>query len=187
MARRPAPPKFLEQQLATLVDQVPTAAGWIYEIKYDGYRTLVAASGKTVTCYSRNGLDWTHRYGAAPAAIAALNLRGALIDGEMAVYDKEGRTSFEALHEALKRGGAGIAFCAFDLLALNGEDLRSLPLVERKKRLESILRGASASVIYSAHVDRDGDKLLASLCRRRFEGKYILDNGPSQSLGFTGG
>src|SRR5262245_59431403 len=87
-------PSFVEPQLATLVDDVPTAAGWVYEIKYDGYRTLVAAAGSAVRCYSRTGLDWTHRFGAVPRAIAALGLKGALLDGEMAVLDKDGRSSF---------------------------------------------------------------------------------------------
>ena len=71
-------PPFVEPQLATLADAVPTAAGWIYELKFDGYRTLVRADGKTVRCFTRTGLDWTDRYGAVPRAIAALPLGSAV-------------------------------------------------------------------------------------------------------------
>ena len=163
-------PAFTEPQLATLVDDVPTAAGWVYEIKFDGYRTLIAASGNVVRCYSRRGLNWTSRFGAVPAAIAALGLRGALLDGEMAVLDQDGRSSFSALHEALKAGGSGITFCAFDLLYLDGEDLRGLPLEQRKRRLEKILAGAGPSITYSAHMTARGDELHRALCNQRFEG-----------------
>ncbi len=163
-------PPFVEPQLATLADAVPTAAGWIYELKFDGYRTLVRADGKAVRCFTRTGLDWTDRYGAVPKAIAALRLRGTLLDGEMVVIDPEGHTSFAALQEALKQGGAGIAFCAFDLLFHDGKDLRALPLVERKTRLERLLARPDPSLIYSAHLEGRGDELLRSLCRRKFEG-----------------
>ena len=123
----PTLPPFTEPQLATLVDDVPTAAGWVYEIKFDGYRTLIAANGGIVRCYSRRGLNWTTRFGAVPRAIAALDLRGALLDGEMVVIGPGRRTSFSGLHEALKSNGAGLAFVAFDLLFDAGKDLRPLP------------------------------------------------------------
>ncbi|TXL72577.1 hypothetical protein FHP25_25100 [Vineibacter terrae] len=165
-----AVPAFIEPQLATLVDDVPAGKAWVYEIKYDGYRTLVAADGPAVRCYSRTGLDWTGRYPAAALAIAALKLRDALLDGEMAVFDADGRTSFAGLQDALKRGGANIAFCAFDLLRCDGEDLRRRPLVERKARLAELLDGAPASLIYSAHLDKGGARLHSSLCRRGYEG-----------------
>jgi bifunctional non-homologous end joining protein LigD len=149
---------------------VPTGQSWIYEIKYDGYRTLVSADGADVRCYSRRGLDGTDRFGSVPPAIAALKLHGALIDGEMVLMDDDGRTSFASLQDALKRHGAGIRYVAFDLLALDGRDLRGAPLIERKQRLAKLLAKPDPSLIYSAHVEDRGAELLQSLCRRNYEG-----------------
>jgi bifunctional non-homologous end joining protein LigD len=80
-------PAFTEPQLATLAERVPVGQQWLFEIKLDGYRTVTAADGKDVRCYSRSGLDWTDRFGAVPAAIAKLGLKGALLDGEIVVLD----------------------------------------------------------------------------------------------------
>jgi bifunctional non-homologous end joining protein LigD len=88
----------------------------------------------------------------------------------MAVLEQDGRTSFSALHEALKAGGRGITFCAFDLLYLDGQDLRGWPLEQRKRRLEKLLAGAGPSITYSAHVTARGDELYRLLCNQRFEG-----------------
>jgi bifunctional non-homologous end joining protein LigD len=162
--------RFVEPQLATLVDDVPAGPGWVYEIKYDGYRTQVTADGATVHCYSRRGLDWTARFGGVPKAIAALKLRGAVLDGEMVIMDDERRTSFGGLQDALKGSGAAIRYVAFDLLAHDGQDLRRLPLLERKERLAKLLPKASPYLMYSAHVEDEGAKLLRSLCSRKFEG-----------------
>jgi bifunctional non-homologous end joining protein LigD len=165
-------PAFIEPQLATLAERAPTGPHWIFEVKLDGYRTIAAADGKTVRCYSRTGLDWTDRFGAVPATIAKLGLKGALLDGEMVVVDEKGRTSFGALQEALTAGGAGISYFVFDLLAERGDDLRSLPLLERKNRLRDLLARApkGGPVLFGEHMMGDGAAILRRLCELGTEG-----------------
>ncbi len=143
-------PAFRKPQLATLVDTVPIGNGWMHEIKFDGYRALVAASGAKVRIYTRTGQDWTDKFEPLVAAIAALDLPPALIDGEIVAHDAEGNPDFSALQNVLKRGhgaqgpGDALAFHAFDLLELAGEDLAPLPNIERKERLEALLADAPA-------------------------------------------
>ncbi len=165
-------PKFIGPQLATLVDETPDGDNWLFEVKFDGYRALTAASGDKVACYTRNGLDWTARYGAIPAAISRLKLNGALLDGEIAVVEQDGRSNFSGLQEALKRGGNGLSYFLFDLLALNGEDLRRTPLLERKARLKKLLAKAKPPLFYSDHIvgGKAGRAMVNDLCQKQFEG-----------------
>lgn len=165
-------PDFAAPQLATLVDAVPHGRDWLFEVKFDGYRVLTAASGDTVTCYTRGGLDWTGRFGALPDAIAALDLDGALLDGEVVSIDAKGRSDFSALQRALTEGGGGLAYFVFDLLAEGGRDLRRQPLLERKARLKAILgkAGDKGPVFFADHIIGDGATMLRGLCRRGLEG-----------------
>ncbi len=94
-------PKLVEPALATLVDDVPTGDEWLFEIKFDGYRILTVADGDDVRCYTRNGLDWTARFGGLPDAVAKLHLDRALLDGELVAIGEDGRTDFSALQDAL--------------------------------------------------------------------------------------
>jgi bifunctional non-homologous end joining protein LigD len=170
--RRGALPKLVEPELATLVDDVPTGGDWLFEIKFDGYRILTAASGDEVRCYTRNGLDWTARFGNLPAAIAKLDLDRALLDGELVVIDEEGRSSFSALQQGLTAGGRGLSYFVFDLLFAGGKDLRNLPLIERKKRLQELLGPAAkhGPVFLSDHIEGNGRAILKTLCAKGFEG-----------------
>jgi bifunctional non-homologous end joining protein LigD len=163
---------FVEPQLATLADVVPTGDQWAYEIKLDGYRTVTSVDGKSVACYSRNGLDWTPRFGQLPAALAALKLKGALLDGEVVAFDANGHVSFSALQRALTAGGEGLSYFVFDLLFEAGKDLRPLPLLERKLRLKKLLRpaGMKGPIYYSEHVIGDGRKMFDALCEAEQEG-----------------
>ena len=136
----PAPP-FQSPQLATLVDTVPTGSGWLHEVKYDGYRALVAFGEGEAKAYTRTGLDWSDRFGPVVAAAAKLPGSG-LIDGEVVVLDPDGRPSFQALQASLKEGGGNLAFFAFDLLSIDGEDLTSLGNLQRKERLAPLMKGA---------------------------------------------
>ena len=126
-------PAFRTPQLATLVDAVPTGNGWMHEIKFDGYRALIAASGEQVKVYTRTGQDWTDKFAPLASAIAAMDLPAAMIDGEIVAAGKDGNPDFPALQNVLKRGhgsqgtGDALAFHAFDLLEENGEDLTALP------------------------------------------------------------
>lgn len=169
-------PGFRPPQLATLVDDVPTGNGWMHEIKFDGYRALVAARGKEVRVHTRSGQDWTDKFGPLAAAIAALDLPPALIDGEIVAHDAAGNPDFSTLQKVLKRGrgaqGAGdaLAFHAFDLLECDGEDIAGLANIERKERLEALLAGAEPPVYLADHVIGVGERLFRSLCDAGQEG-----------------
>lgn len=165
----PALPAFLGPQLATLVDDVPTGKAWIYEIKYDGYRTLVAADGPSVRCYSRTG--WTGRTATpaprprSPRCSCAARSSTARWQSSMPTFAPASPACRTRCHAAART----FAYCAFDLLFHDGEDLRRRPLIERKARLADLLDGAATSLIYSAHLETGGAKLHISLCRRGCE------------------
>jgi len=165
-----APPPFQPVQLATLVDTVPAGSKWFHEMKYDGYRLLVAVGDGGARAYTRSGLDWSDRFGGIVDEAATLNARSALIDGEAVVMDEAGRSSFQALQGALKGAPATIDFVAFDLLSLDGEDLTNLPLTERKEKLREIIPEGAAHIRYSDHIVGNGEKLLHSFCEANLEG-----------------
>ncbi|MCH4894511.1 DNA ligase D [Sphingomonas sp. SFZ2018-12] len=176
-ARRPArPPAFRKPQLATLVDAVPTGNDWLHEIKFDGYRALVAAAGSAVRIYTRNGLDWTDKFAPLVAVIAALDLPPCLIDGEITAPGPDGNPSFSALQAMLKRGhgeqGARhrLDLHAFDLLALDGADLTALPTIARKERLAALLGDAAPLVHVADHVIGAGERLFDAMCAAGQEG-----------------
>ena len=124
--------------LATLVDKVPGDEGWVYELKYDGVRLLCRCDGDDVRCISRNGIDWTHKTAPVVEALAKLKLEGAWVDGELIVTDPNGRSDFSLLQHTMEQGRLEeLQFCIFDLLFYRGEDLRALPLSERKVRLDA--------------------------------------------------
>jgi bifunctional non-homologous end joining protein LigD len=163
-------------QLATLVDAVPAGNEWLHEIKFDGYRALIAVAGEKVRVSTRNGLDWTDKFGPLVRAIAALDLPPALIDGEIVAFGADGNPSFSALQEVLKRGHGAqrddtpFQFFAFDLLALDGTDMKPLPQIERKERLEALLGRAEPPIRISDHIIGAGEKLYQSLCAAGQEG-----------------
>ena len=161
-------PAFRQPQLCTLVDAVPGGSGWIHEVKYDGYRALVAIGGGQATVYTRSGLDWTDRFPDVAEAAAALPVKTALIDGEIVAF-KNGRPDFSTLKEAISDGGAMTLF-AFDLLALDGEDLTALPNVQRKERLRALIDGSDARLQYAEHIVGAGEHLFARMCREGYEG-----------------
>jgi bifunctional non-homologous end joining protein LigD len=169
-ASKLAPPPFQPVQLATLVDTVPTGTTWLHEMKYDGYRLLVAVGDGGARAYTRSGLDWSDRFNDIVDEAGSLKVRSALIDGEAVVMDDAGRSSFQALQGALKGAPGTIDFIAFDLLALDGEDLTRMPLIERKKKLREIIPEGNARIRYSDHIVGNGEKLLHSFCEANLEG-----------------
>ncbi|TGP50907.1 DNA ligase D [bacterium M00.F.Ca.ET.230.01.1.1] len=164
------PPSFRPVQLAKLVDTVPAGDRWLHEMKYDGYRILVAVGGGEARAYTRSGLDWSGRFPSVLSEARKLSVRSALIDGEAVVMDADGRSSFQALQNALKGDPASIDFYAFDLLELDGEDLTRLPLLERKEKLEQILPAKSPILRYSDHIQGRGEELLNRFCDAGLEG-----------------
>ncbi|WP_202988751.1 MULTISPECIES: DNA ligase D [Nitrobacteraceae] len=163
-------PAFRPVQLATLVDAVPAGDRWIHEMKYDGYRTLVAVGGGEARAYTRSGLDWSGRFPSILSDARKLKVRSALIDGEAVVLDPEGRSNFQKLQGALKGAPASIDYFAFDLLELNGDDLTSLPLLKRKAKLKDILPAKGTHIRYSDHIQGNGERLLKSFCAAGLEG-----------------
>jgi bifunctional non-homologous end joining protein LigD len=165
-----APPPFVEPQLATLVDEVPTGSGWIHEIKYDGYRLLLAVGEGVATAWTRNGKDWSDKFKALVKAAARLPA-GCLIDGEAVALDDEGRPSFQLLQSTLKdQRGANLAFYAFDLLIDRGEDIRKLPNIERKERLAALLERVAPPILYGDHIVGRGEEMFNAVCKQGGEG-----------------
>jgi bifunctional non-homologous end joining protein LigD len=142
----------------------------VHEMKYDGYRTLIAIGGGRARAYTRSGFDWSERFPAILQEAAMLKINSALIDGEAVVLDANGISSFQALQGALKAAPATIDYFAFDLLDLNGEDLTGLPLTERKARLKKILPARGKRIRYSDDIRGSGEKLLEKFCASGLEG-----------------
>lgn len=142
-AARRAMPRMIKPQLAVLSDEPPQDPGWSYEVKYDGYRMLCRIDGSKVSFFSRTGKDWTARLRPLARAIAALELGRGWLDGEVVVFVENGKSSFQALQNALDSASTAPRFIAFDLPYWNGYDLRALPLVERQDRLEKLLTSLS--------------------------------------------
>ena len=163
-------PAFTPPQLATLVDAAPAGKEWLHEIKYDGYRALASIGGDNVVIRTRNGLDWTDKFAALVEPLRELPCQSALLDGEIAVADTQGHTDFGALQDALSRGTGGYAYYVFDLLQLDGEDLRNKPLRERKKLLAQLMNGGPPSLIYSDHVEGAGADVFQNACDLKLEG-----------------
>lgn len=162
-------PAFREPQLCTLVDAVPAGNQWLHEVKYDGYRALVAVGKGGPKIYTRSGLDWTDKFPGIAEAAAKLAVSSALIDGEIVAF-KDGKPDFSTLQEAIGNGGRDLTLFAFDLLELDGEDVTTQPLVERKERLRAVVAGADDRILFSEHVVGAGEKLFETMCREGYEG-----------------
>ncbi len=159
---------FLEPQLCTLVDAVPAGSGWLHEVKYDGYRALVAVAAGKAKVYTRSGLDWTDKFPGIAQACAALPVDTALIDGEIVAF-KDGRPDFSTLKDAIGAGGNMTLF-AFDLLQHDGEDLTALATLARKERLRALVPGGDPRLLYADHIVGSGEQLFAAMCREGYEG-----------------
>ncbi len=169
---KPAPlPRRIVPQLATLTKAPPAGDGYWHEIKLDGYRLLCVRAGDGVRLLTRRGLDWTERFAGIARALAALD-HDLVLDGEAVVLDRHGKSDFGALQRALSGGPSQIHYYAFDLLHLDGYDLRPAPLRARKEALRVVLAGgADQGVIrYSDHVVGGGEAFLREACRMGLEG-----------------
>lgn len=163
---------FIEFQMPTLVDKPPKGRGWTHEIKYDGYRTQLIIQEGRVQAFTRNGYDWTDRYGPIVRAAAQLKTtERAIVDGEATVFGTTGRPDFQALRRELgKAESTNLIFHAFDLLHLDGNDLRDVPLLERKRTLQRLLKGAPPALIYVDHLEGDGPTVFEHACEMSLEG-----------------
>jgi bifunctional non-homologous end joining protein LigD len=160
-------------QLATLVDAAPEGDQWLHELKYDGYRIGCIIDRGRVRLQSRRGNDWSAKFPEVCAAAERLPVKTALLDGEVAIVAKDGNTSFQALQNSFSGAPRdGLAYFVFDLLELDGRELRSLPLSQRKQELERLVKraGRKSIIKFSSHIQGKGPLVLKRACELGAEG-----------------
>jgi bifunctional non-homologous end joining protein LigD len=168
--KRPLPDMVLPQ-LATLVEQPPEGDDWLFEQKLDGYRMLCRVRNGDAQMFTRNGHDWTSKLSRCTAAVEALGIRNAWLDGELVALDASGMTSFQALQGAFNgKPHTRMHYYVFDLLYLDGYDLTDVPLVARKELLAGVLKTADEVLRYSEHVKGGGRAFHEEACRTGLEG-----------------
>jgi len=162
----------VDVQLAKLVNKIPDSDDWLYELKYDGYRIAAYIESNNARLSTRNGNDYTERFQCvASSLIEWANGRAMVLDGEMTVTDASGKTDFQALQNYMKNPRhQNLTYIIFDLLALDGKDLRGQTLVERKRILESLMKKAPSNLWYSRHVRGNGRESFSAACTMGMEG-----------------
>ncbi|MEI3853581.1 non-homologous end-joining DNA ligase [Ensifer sp. CCNWLY38] len=168
-------PRRVEPCVATLVDTPPKGPEWAYEVKWDGYRLAVHVEPGEVRAITRGGYDWTNKFGGIVGEARELGHASMIIDGEAVVLDDQGRSDFGLLQRAVGKKPSlhepsEIIFYAFDLLYLDGRDLRGLPLAERRRLLEPIVAGRTGAIRFSEAVDADGAEFFRAACELGLEG-----------------
>lgn len=161
---------FTPPQLAKLADHPPAGDAWLHELKYDGYRIQALINDGDIRLITRNGKDWTDKYPSIVAALRSLKVESAAIDGELVAIDKKGVGRFGLLQNAADNPDVDLRYYAFDLLFLDGRNLKSEPLLERKAKLKKILRGASKRIHYSDHIQGEGQTVIEKACALNLEG-----------------
>jgi bifunctional non-homologous end joining protein LigD len=151
------------------VDQPPPRAGWIHEVKHDGYRTVLIIDRRKASAYTCNGFDWTERYPGITKAAGELGCRSAIIDGEVIVQNEHGHSDFDALKSAIRWRPQSLILCAFDLLHLNGKDLRDRPLLERRARLKELVP-SEHPFLFSEEFTGDASAFFRACADHQLEG-----------------
>jgi bifunctional non-homologous end joining protein LigD len=189
-ARRATMPGSITPQLATLVERPPDGEEWLHELKFDGYRMLCYLQRGQVKFWSRNGKDWTEKFLNLIEAMKAIPAVTAILDGEVVVVDKAGRSSFQRLQQSMGGGGnraPTFVFEAFDLIHLDGYDLRRCSLRDRKAVLEALLaqkrKGKNDAIRYSDHFEGNGAQFFKEACAHGIEGVVSkLADAPYESI-----
>jgi bifunctional non-homologous end joining protein LigD len=189
--KKEALPAFISPQLASEAPAPPVGEHWVHELKLDGYRMQahIDKAGK-VRLYTRSGLDWTHRMPSVARALGKISVESAILDGEVVVLSESGQSSFALLQASFEEGASHpLTYFVFDLLHLNGHDLRQQPLTERKQLLAQMLDSLPEHEIvhYGQHIETEGAPILKEACRlgaegivsKRSDGAYI--SGRSKS------
>ena len=161
-------PAFIEPALATSIDKVPSGARWIHEIKFDGYRVQVHLANEAIKIFTRRGHDWTHRFKKVAHDAWHIKAASAIVDGEIVVPAADGTTDFSVLQNELKGRSTSIVLVAFDLLYLNGRDIRKEPLLRRKAELKKIID--DTDVQFSESFETEGPEMFAHACKVGLEG-----------------
>jgi bifunctional non-homologous end joining protein LigD len=168
MLERTLPAGFIAPCLPTKTSTPPSGALWLHEIKHDGFRIIARKNGSQVRLYSRPGNDLTYRFPLIAEALARLRSRSCIIDGEAVACDDAGMSSFDRIR--YRRHDATVFLYAFDLIELNGDDLRRDPLDVRKATLSSVVAKAGAGIRYIEHIEGDGPSVFAHACKMGLEG-----------------
>jgi len=168
MLQRTLPAGFIAPCLPTKADTLPSGGLWIHEIKHDGFRIIARKDGERVTLYSRPGNDFTRRFPPIARALTHLHCRSCIIDGEAVICDDNGVTSFD--HIRYRRNDGDVFLYAFDLIELNGDDLRRNPLDVRKATLRSVLTRVGHGIQWNEHIEGDGATIFRHACKLGLEG-----------------
>lgn len=173
--------------LPTLVDAPPAGDRWTHEIKYDGYRTQLHLDRAGHRAFTRNGFDWTPRYAALLNAAEKLSCQSAIIDGEVIVQDEHGRSDFNALRVAIEQTPNKLIFYAFDILTLDGRDLRIEPLELRRELLEEMIGEPDPGfpIHFSSSLVRDGPTFFKMIAELNLEGIVSKKLGTTYRSGRT--
>jgi bifunctional non-homologous end joining protein LigD len=177
-------PGFVPPQLATLRDAAPAGDRWLFEIKHDGYRAQLHLRDGEATIYTRGGHDWTRRFASVAADGVRMAAHEAVLDGEIVVAGQNGVSNFSAMQADLAAGRVDrFRFYAFDLLHLDGLDLRSAALEARKRVLAALIDGSDLKrIVYSEHLEEDGARMFGQACLMKLEGIIAkLRDGPYRS------
>lgn len=188
-ARPAPPPKKFSPQLATLVNRVPEGEGWLYELKFDGYRIIAhVENDRDPRLITRNNNDWTARFQVVADALAELPVTYAIFDGEVVSLDTNGVSNFQQLQNSIKTDDTrSLVYYIFDVPYLDGFDLTATPLIERKKTLARLLHAANPAndgvICYSDHTEGHGEDVFQRACRRGMEGIIAKRaDGPYQQV-----
>jgi ATP-dependent DNA ligase len=168
MLQRTLPVDFIAPCLPTKTDKLPSGSQWLHEIKHDGFRVIARKKGAQVRLYSRPGNDLTYRFPLIVETLKRLRSRSCIIDGEVVACDENGVTSFNRVR--YRRHDESIFLYAFDLIELNGDDLRRDPLEGRKETLAMILAKAASGIRFNEHMEGDGQTVFKHACKLGLEG-----------------
>jgi ATP-dependent DNA ligase len=168
MLQRTLPAGFIAPCLPTKTDKLPSGSQWLHEIKHDGFRVIARKDGPRVRLYSRPGNDLTRRFPLIVETLGRPRSRSCIIDGEAVACDDNGVASFNLIR--YRRHDDSTFLYAFDLIELNGDDLRRDPLEVRKATLASIVANASPGIRFNEHMEGDGQTVFAHACKMGLEG-----------------
>lgn len=162
----------IDVELALLSETVPTGNNWVYEIKFDGYRIISEIDSQEVTLYTRNHQNYTSKFPTIKKSLTMLSQgRAMILDGEIVYSDETGKSNFFMLQNSIKsKDTSSVSYVIFDILSLDGEDLRHLSLIERKMILENLLKNAEKNLVFSKHITGDGESLFNKAKQLSLEG-----------------
>ena len=180
------PPTWIAPAIPTLVRTAPTGLNWLHEIKHDGYRTICVIDQGSISIYTRRGHNWADRFPSIARALSALKVRSAVIDGEAIQIGEDGLSDFFSLHAALARKLAPRALLvAFDLLHLDGEDMRGRELEDRRAVLEAVVRKRAPWIQFSKSIEGNGSEVWRRACGMGLEGIISKRRGSRYFSGKT--